>query len=51
MGFADYIDSQLPLQPTPWPRPGLRRLSLNSFGYGGSNVHAVLEVGMQTFVA
>ncbi|KAI2917976.1 hypothetical protein CBS147320_9042 [Aspergillus niger] len=27
----------------PWPRPGLRRISVNSFGFGGSNAHAVLD--------
>ncbi|KAI9148345.1 putative polyketide synthase protein [Paramyrothecium foliicola] len=26
-----------------WPAGGLRRASVNSFGYGGSNVHVVLE--------
>ena len=32
-----------PLENTPWPQEGLRRLSLNSFGYGGSNAHCVIE--------
>ncbi|KAF3768164.1 polyketide synthase [Cryphonectria parasitica EP155] len=26
-----------------WPTPGLRRASINSFGYGGSNSHIVLD--------
>ncbi|KAF2966748.1 hypothetical protein GQX73_g6838 [Xylaria multiplex] len=34
---------QVPVKLSPWPTPGPRRASVNSFGYGGSNVHAVLE--------
>ena len=28
---------------TKWPTDGLRRASINSFGYGGANVHVVLD--------
>ncbi|PVH97124.1 putative polyketide synthase [Periconia macrospinosa] len=28
---------------TPWPTDGVRRISTNSFGYGGTNAHAVLD--------
>ena len=28
---------------TPWPTNGLRRASVNSFGFGGTNSHAVLD--------
>ena len=28
---------------TPWPTLGLRRASVNSFGYGGANAHVVLD--------
>ena len=34
---------QFPLQATQWPVDGLRRASVNSFGYGGSNAHVVLD--------
>jgi len=27
----------------PWPTPGLRRASVNSFGIGGSNCHVILD--------
>ena len=37
----DFI--QLPLKPTPWPVQNLRRASINSFGFGGSNSHLVLD--------
>lgn len=28
---------------TPWPSDGLRRISINSFGYGGTNAHAIID--------
>jgi acyl transferase domain-containing protein/SAM-dependent methyltransferase len=34
---------QFPLEPTPWPTNGLRRISVNSFGVGGTNGHVVLD--------
>ncbi|KAF2878222.1 putative polyketide synthase [Massariosphaeria phaeospora] len=34
---------QVPTQLTPWPTSGVRRISTNSFGYGGTNAHAVLD--------
>ena len=36
-------DIDFPLQNTAWPTTGLRRASVNSFGFGGSNAHAVLD--------
>ncbi|KAL6812029.1 hypothetical protein J3E69DRAFT_359798 [Trichoderma sp. SZMC 28015] len=34
---------QLPLQPTPWPSLGIRQISINSFGFSGTNGHVVLQ--------
>ncbi|KAL8719832.1 MAG: hypothetical protein Q9225_003210 [Loekoesia sp. 1 TL-2023] len=33
----------IPTQPTPWPMQGHRRASVNSFGYGGTNGHCILD--------
>ncbi|OIW30530.1 ketoacyl-synt-domain-containing protein [Coniochaeta ligniaria NRRL 30616] len=31
------------LKNTEWPTSGLRRISVNSFGFGGSNAHAIID--------
>ncbi|KAF5665038.1 polyketide synthase [Fusarium denticulatum] len=33
----------VPLEATPWPEDRLERISVNSFGIGGSNAHAILD--------
>lgn len=33
----------VPTEPTPWPHGRLERASVNSFGVGGSNAHAVID--------
>ena len=33
----------LPLETMPWPTKGLRRASVNSFGFGGANAHIILD--------
>ncbi|GAB1210879.1 hypothetical protein APSETT445_009679 [Aspergillus pseudonomiae] len=40
---AEFLNIKIPTENTPWPTKGLRRASVSSFGYGGSNAHAVLE--------
>lgn len=34
---------QIPNEPVPWPTNTLRRASVSSFGFGGSNSHVVLD--------
>ncbi|KAL5041185.1 hypothetical protein BDW71DRAFT_213267 [Aspergillus fruticulosus] len=40
---APALNIAFPTQAIPWPCQGLRRASVNSFGFGGSNAHAVLD--------
>lgn len=37
---------KFPAETTPWPSSGLRRVSVNSFGFGGSNSHIILDDAM-----
>ncbi|KGO73861.1 Acyl transferase/acyl hydrolase/lysophospholipase [Penicillium italicum] len=39
---ADW-DIAFPTEALPWPSPGLRRVSVNSFGIGGTNAHCILD--------
>ncbi|KAL3479548.1 hypothetical protein BJX99DRAFT_255544 [Aspergillus californicus] len=39
----DKWNIHIPAELTPWPTPGLRRASVNSFGYGGTNSHVILD--------
>jgi acyl transferase domain-containing protein len=34
---------EFPTENIPWPSPGLRRVSVNSFGIGGTNSHCILD--------
>ncbi|KAI9036136.1 type I polyketide synthase [Aspergillus affinis] len=36
-------DLKFAQQATPWPRDDIRRASINSFGFGGTNAHVVLD--------
>ncbi|KAF5555172.1 polyketide synthase, partial [Fusarium phyllophilum] len=40
---ADSYNIEVPTQSIEWPAQGRRRVSLNSFGFGGSNSHIVLD--------
>ena len=33
----------MPTQSVNWPSQGLRRISINSFGFGGSNTHVIID--------
>lgn len=38
------LSGQVPTQLEPWPETlGVRRASINNFGYGGSNAHVIME--------
>lgn len=37
------LDIAFPTENLPWPSSGLRRISVNSFGIGGTNAHCVLD--------
>ncbi|KAH8200137.1 hypothetical protein TruAng_005708 [Truncatella angustata] len=39
---------QIPTSCIPWPGSGLRRISINSFGFGGSNAHVVMDDAYHT---
>lgn len=40
---AERYHLAVPVESTVWPNQGLRRVSVNSFGFGGTNAHAVLD--------
>ncbi|KAI0100021.1 putative polyketide synthase [Nemania sp. FL0031] len=40
---ADFLNIKIAADAVPWPSHGLRRASVQSFGFGGSNSHVVLD--------
>jgi len=40
---AAFYNVAVPTRCLPWPSQGLRRVSVQSFGFGGTNAHAVLD--------
>lgn len=40
---AESLNIKIAADTIPWPCPGLRRASVQSFGFGGSNSHVVLD--------
>lgn len=40
-----------PIENMPWPQAGIRRVSVNSFGFGGANAHVVLDDALHYLLA
>ncbi|QGA21725.1 hypothetical protein EYB26_009436 [Talaromyces marneffei] len=40
---TEKLNIRFPLETMKWPREGVRRASINSFGFGGANAHAVID--------
>ncbi|KAJ8116684.1 hypothetical protein OPT61_g1936 [Boeremia exigua] len=40
---TDFYHVRIPTEVVQWPTEGLRRISVNSFGFGGTNAHVVID--------
>ncbi|KAI9046007.1 polyketide synthase module [Aspergillus affinis] len=40
---AEFLNIKVAKKPVPWPTDGLRRASVSSFGFGGTNSHIVFD--------
>ncbi|KAI0008226.1 hypothetical protein F4779DRAFT_642004 [Xylariaceae sp. FL0662B] len=40
---AGFYHLEVPTESITWPSEGLRRVSVNSFGFGGTNVHVIMD--------
>ncbi|KAK3385761.1 polyketide synthase PksD [Podospora didyma] len=48
---AKFYHLEVPTSCIPWPSQGLRRISVNSFGFGGANSHIILDDALHTIEA
>ncbi|MCJ1283208.1 polyketide synthase [Xylographa opegraphella] len=49
--FLAQRNIKIPRKLEPWPKAEIRRASVNSFGYGGTNAHAILEAVHPIYLA
>ncbi|KAI0804310.1 hypothetical protein GGR55DRAFT_691161 [Xylaria sp. FL0064] len=40
---VEFFHTVVPTEPILWPSNGIRRVSVNSFGFGGTNTHVILD--------
>ncbi|KAI1349204.1 polyketide synthase PksD [Xylaria sp. FL0043] len=48
---AKFYHLEVPTSCIPWPTQGLRRISVDSFGFGGANSHIILDDAFHTIEA
>ncbi|KAJ8112206.1 hypothetical protein ONZ43_g5443 [Nemania bipapillata] len=48
---AKFYHLEVPTSCVPWPSHGLRRISIDSFGFGGANSHIILDDAFHTLEA
>ncbi|KAL9618085.1 MAG: hypothetical protein Q9160_007155 [Pyrenula sp. 1 TL-2023] len=46
---AKFLGLEFPRDCVAWPKEGVRRASINSFGFGGANSHAILDDALSFF--
>ncbi|KAF1974305.1 polyketide synthase PksD [Bimuria novae-zelandiae CBS 107.79] len=48
---AKFYHLEVPTTPIPWPSDGVRRVSVDSFGFGGANAHVIIDDAWHTIEA
>lgn len=43
LDILTHLQLQVPTKMLEWPLPGLRRVSVNCFGFGGTNAHVIMD--------